>query len=215
MAKNINIATVNSDAFKAIATYYKTVMTERELRKTAKAAVDKAAENLETCKQSAAALIAGGASVEEASSTFNTANFSGALANAQEAYNTLCADIRTKKATATNLVPDALFEAYTKRKEDRDAFINAIRDFLLGLGLTGTDRGVERLGEGMALHITGSGKATGKSAKSGHLLKDWTKTTFKDMTIRAFIEYALFDKGVFEKDEDYNLTIKTFEDEEA
>lgn len=215
MSKNINLGTINHTSFDAIATYYRTVMTERELRKTAKAAVDKAAENLEDCKQGAAALIAGGASVEEASSTFNTANFSGALANAQEAYTALCADIRTKKATATNLVPDSLFEAYTNRKDDKQSFIDAIRDFLLGLGLTGTDRGVERLGEGMSLHLTGSNKATGKSAKSGHLLKDWTKNTFKDMTIRAFIEYALFDKGVFEVDEDYNLTIKTFEDEEA
>lgn len=211
MAKNINIQNVTEETMSALSAYYHAVVTGKETRKTLKAEVTKAEEEVTRIKNLRQAMVDGGATWDEAISAHSLATANSALAEAEDAYKEGTKAIRLAQAKATKLVPDSLYEGYKNRKTDRAAYINALTEFFAELGLSGTERGVEKLGDGISDWLVGGKKATGKQAEAGHLLGDWTKATFRDMVIRAFIEYAVFEKGCFDKDSEGNLSLHVYE----
>lgn len=212
MAKNINIQTINEETMEALSAYYHAVVTGKNTRKNLKAEVTKAEETIQTIKNRRQAMVDGGATWDEAISANSLLEANAALATAEENYKDGCRDLRIAMSKATKLVPDSLYEGYTNRKTDRAAYVKALSEFFAEMGLVGTERGVEKLGDGIADWLVGGKKATGKKAEAGHLLADWTKATFRDMVIRAFIEYAVFEKGCFDKDDEGNLSLHVYEE---
>lgn len=213
MAKNINLQNINPETLAILSGFYHDTVKGQTIRKDAKAPLVKAQEALDAKKAERQALVDNGATWNEAINAISILEETEAVARAEEDYKSTCTEIRVRCAKATALVPDSLYDAYKGRKTDRDAYISALSEFLAELGLCGTERGVEKVGDGIYEYLVGSAKATGKTLAAGHLLKDWTKTTFKDMVVRAFIEFGVYTKKAFDVDEEFNLSLHNFEEE--
>ena len=170
MARNINIATMNAETINALSSYYQAYRTASDVRACLKKAVEDAQQQVDQAKSARQALIDGGMPVDQAVLQVNVQAWNDALTIAEDKKKEGERDLRLAMAKATKLVPDSLFEGYQNRKTDREAFIVSVREFLLELGLSGTDRGVEKIGEGISDWLIGGKSATGKSKKEGHLL---------------------------------------------
>lgn len=212
MAKNINIQNITNEALEAMSSYYHAIRTGKTTRAALKKAVTLCEEEVAKIKARRQAMVDEGANWDEAISANPLMDAQNLLAEVEDDYKEGCKALRLAQAKATKLVPDSLYEGYKNRKTDRDAYIVALSEFFAELGLGGTERGIEKLGDGISDWLVGGKKATGKSAEAGHLLGDWTKNTFKDMVIRAFIEYAVFEKGCFDADEEGYLTLHVYEE---
>lgn len=213
MSKNINLGTINAETVEILSGYYHAVITGKARRAELKKAIAEAEEGVQAVKDARAEAMEQGMTADDAIRAHSMTDANAALAEAEDNYNEGCKALRLAQAKATKLVPDSLFEGYQNRKADRAGYIKALAEFLAELGLAGTERGVEKVGEGISDYLFGGRKATGKKLEDGHVLADWTKASFRDMVIRAFIEYALFEKGVFDKDENSYLTLHKFEEE--
>jgi len=215
MARNINLSTMTNGTLYTLSNYYFYTMSATALRKEARDRIAMCQKTLEAVKADREAALASGMEADQAIATFDFAEPSAALAYAKLSLSDLNDEIKKATNAAYDLVPEELFLGYQSRFIDEtktEAFYASIEAFLANMGLSGTEGAVRKLAEALYPLIAGCAKSSGKSKADGHLLKDMTKRSFKDLVLRAFIEYAVFTKGVLDITAEKRLVKHVFEE---
>lgn len=234
MSKKVNLSTINASFVSALSGYNVALSAIRKAAEVKNAAIAEADKAEQEARENRQKAIEGGMSADDAIARFSLEP-SMAMRNAAiDTYNKAVEPHKKAQKEAFSSVADSVYYAYllTIEKMSMDAkgtlqikkgkgteehkvdksFKAEVRAFLDSVGVLGADNETALNKAADALRTLTAGAV--KSNKEGEFLKAKGMNAFKDLFIRAFLQYGV-KRNVLIINEDSTVTLRTYENADA
>ena len=230
MSKKVNLSNLEVSFVESLSNYNVALSAIKDAIIVKNSAIEKADEEENKIREARKKAIEGGMSADEAISMYSLEPSMTMRNSAIEAYNKAVEPHKKAQRTAYASVSDSVYYAYllTIEKMSMDArgtiqikkgkstiehkveraFKGEVRAFLESVGVLGTDNETALNKAADALRTLTAGAV--KSNKEGEFLKAKGMSAFKDLFIRAFIQYGV-SRNVLIINDDNTVTMRTFE----
>lgn len=229
MSKKVNFGTINQETISTLSAWNVAKVELSSLKK--KLDADKAPheEAIEKAKKNRQTDIDAGLPVDEAVRKWPTEEHYTAISALEEAYKKACEPHKKAQKAAYAMIEDIMYYSYVLAMQKGDcgatgkltvkkgkdeviytfdkSFKGYIADFLEKIGCyTDNATALGKFADVMKTRTAG----VVKSNKDGEYIKAKSPSQFKELFVRAFLQYVIVDKGVVTVNDDNTLSMTVF-----
>ena len=230
MSKKVNFGTINAETMEKLSGFSVAREVLKDLRASYNADMDVLKDELAAIKDKRQKAISDGMTADEAISAFSIENINARINARTEKFKAACEPHNKAKKEACSMVPDSIYHAYALSMEKGDcgatgkliikkgkkeeeytvekSFKMYIVDFLEEIGCKSDNAtAIRKFADVMKTWTGGMIKSENED-----YLKLKSATQFKELFVRAFLQYTINKKGIITKNEDNTLSMTVYED---